>query len=62
MSETQETQLTKKDFVSDQAVRWCPGCGDYAILAQAQKQAVAVAYHYAKKAGHKIPKEKLHYQ
>jgi Pyruvate:ferredoxin oxidoreductase and related 2-oxoacid:ferredoxin oxidoreductases, beta subunit len=38
MSEIQETQLTKKDFVSDQAVRWCPGCGDYAILAQAQKQ------------------------
>ena len=38
MSETQATQLTKKDFVSDQAVRWCPGCGDYAILAQAQKQ------------------------
>ncbi len=29
--------LTKKDFVSDQAVRWCPGCGDYAILAQTQK-------------------------
>jgi 2-oxoglutarate ferredoxin oxidoreductase subunit beta len=25
------------DFVSDQGVRWCPGCGDYAILAQAQK-------------------------
>ncbi|MHC4957357.1 MAG: 2-oxoacid:ferredoxin oxidoreductase subunit beta [Planctomycetota bacterium] len=24
--------LTKKDFVSDQQVRWCPGCGDYAIL------------------------------
>ena len=24
--------LTKKDFVSDQEVRWCPGCGDYAIL------------------------------
>ena len=23
---------TKKDFVSDQDVRWCPGCGDYAIL------------------------------
>lgn len=38
MSESQTTQLTKKDFVSDQAVRWCPGCGDYAILAQAQKQ------------------------
>jgi 2-oxoglutarate ferredoxin oxidoreductase subunit beta len=25
--------LTKKDFESDQLVRWCPGCGDYAILA-----------------------------
>jgi 2-oxoglutarate ferredoxin oxidoreductase subunit beta len=24
--------LTKKDFASDQEVRWCPGCGDYAIL------------------------------
>src|SRR5262249_61487981 len=30
-------QYTKKDFVSDQEVRWCPGCGDYAILAQVQK-------------------------
>ena len=29
--------LTKKDFVSDQDVRWCPGCGDYAILSQIQK-------------------------
>ena len=29
--------LTKQDFVSDQDVRWCPGCGDYAILAQVQK-------------------------
>ncbi len=29
--------LTRKDFVSDQEVRWCPGCGDYAILAQIQK-------------------------
>ena len=29
--------LTRKDFVSDQEVRWCPGCGDYAILAQTQK-------------------------
>ncbi|HYP23135.1 MAG TPA: 2-oxoacid:ferredoxin oxidoreductase subunit beta, partial [Actinomycetota bacterium] len=25
--------LTRSDFVSDQEVRWCPGCGDYAILA-----------------------------
>jgi len=26
------TTLKRKDFVSDQDVRWCPGCGDYAIL------------------------------
>jgi len=29
--------LTKKDFQTDQEVRWCPGCGDYSILAQVQK-------------------------
>ena len=29
--------LTRKDFESDQDVRWCPGCGDYAVLAQVQK-------------------------
>jgi pyruvate/2-oxoacid:ferredoxin oxidoreductase beta subunit len=29
-------KLTTKDFKSDQEVRWCPGCGDYAILAAAQ--------------------------
>ncbi len=29
--------LTRKDFASDQDVRWCPGCGDYAVLAQIQK-------------------------
>jgi 2-oxoglutarate ferredoxin oxidoreductase subunit beta len=28
--------LTKKDFISDQDVRWCPGCGDYAVLATVQ--------------------------
>jgi 2-oxoglutarate/2-oxoacid ferredoxin oxidoreductase subunit beta len=28
--------LTKKDFASDQEVRWCPGCGDYAILSAVQ--------------------------
>ena len=27
----------KADFQSDQAIRWCPGCGDYAILSQTQK-------------------------
>src|SRR5260370_2021779 len=31
------TVLNRKDFVSDQEVRWCPGCGDYAILAAVQK-------------------------
>ena len=35
--ETSTQELTKKDFVSDQDVRWCPGCGDYAILSQVQK-------------------------
>ncbi len=29
-------QLTRKDFVSDQDVRWCPGCGDYSILKAVQ--------------------------
>lgn len=28
---------TKDDFTSDQVVRWCPGCGDYSILAQMQR-------------------------
>lgn len=30
-------KLTSKDFTTDQEVRWCPGCGDYSILAQVQK-------------------------
>ncbi|HEY5461916.1 MAG TPA: 2-oxoacid:ferredoxin oxidoreductase subunit beta [Hanamia sp.] len=29
--------LTAKEFATDQEVRWCPGCGDYSILAQIQK-------------------------
>src|SRR5436309_253359 len=32
-----KTPLTAKDFATDQEVRWCPGCGDYSILAQVQK-------------------------
>jgi len=32
MAEKTTTELTSKDFASDQMVRWCPGCGDYAIL------------------------------
>ena len=31
-----ELKLTAKDFKSDQEVRWCLGCGDYAILAAMQ--------------------------
>jgi 2-oxoglutarate/2-oxoacid ferredoxin oxidoreductase subunit beta len=34
---TDPKTLTKKDFESDQEVRWCPGCGDYSILAQVQR-------------------------
>jgi 2-oxoglutarate/2-oxoacid ferredoxin oxidoreductase subunit beta len=30
---TAEGKQTAKDFTSDQEVRWCPGCGDYAVLA-----------------------------
>jgi len=33
MSEPVSLKLTAKDFKTDQEVRWCPGCGDYAILA-----------------------------
>lgn len=42
-------QLTRKDFVTDQEVRWCPGCGDYSILAQVQKVMPELG----------IPKEKI---
>ncbi len=41
--------LTKADFESDQEVRWCPGCGDYAILAAVQKLVPTLG----------IPKEKF---
>ncbi len=34
---TEAVPLKKKDFQSNQEVRWCPGCGDYAILATVQK-------------------------
>ena len=30
-------KVSRKDFVSDQDVRWCPGCGDYSILANVQR-------------------------
>ncbi|HLG18547.1 MAG TPA: 2-oxoacid:ferredoxin oxidoreductase subunit beta [Bdellovibrionota bacterium] len=34
---TEPLNLTRDDFVSDQEVRWCPGCGDYAVLASIQR-------------------------
>ena len=37
MPETKVKTYTRADFTSDQSVRWCPGCGDYAILAQTEK-------------------------
>jgi 2-oxoglutarate ferredoxin oxidoreductase subunit beta len=36
MSDGVTVELTRKDFESDQEVRWCPGCGDYGILAALQ--------------------------
>ncbi|MEO8276821.1 MAG: 2-oxoacid:ferredoxin oxidoreductase subunit beta [Thermoanaerobaculia bacterium] len=36
MSTVVSTPLSKKDFQTDQEVRWCPGCGDYAILSAVQ--------------------------
>jgi len=35
--DVKELKLTAKDFATDQDVRWCPGCGDYSILAQTQR-------------------------
>src|SRR5271163_3605017 len=37
MSTIASLPLTPKDLASDQEVRWCPGCGDYSILAQMKK-------------------------
>jgi 2-oxoglutarate ferredoxin oxidoreductase subunit beta len=36
LSTSQPPKLAAKDFVTDQEVRWCPGCGDYSILKQVQ--------------------------
>lgn len=36
-TETALTVLKPNDYASDQEVRWCPGCGDYSILAQMKK-------------------------
>ncbi|NCG19613.1 MAG: 2-oxoacid:ferredoxin oxidoreductase subunit beta [Rhodobacterales bacterium] len=41
---TNPPTLKKKDFGSDQLVRWCPGCGDYSILAQVQTVFAELGY------------------
>ena len=48
--DVKEMKLTAKDFASDQDVRWCPGCGDYSILAQVQRTFPELV---------DVPKEKL---
>ena len=37
MASETAVKVSRKDFVSDQDVRWCPGCGDYSILANVQR-------------------------
>lgn len=37
MSTAEAPKAKAKDFATDQDVRWCPGCGDYAILSSVQK-------------------------
>ena len=49
MASTDTETLKRQDFISDQDVRWCPGCGDYAILSQIQKVFPGLG----------IPKEKI---
>src|SRR4051794_22590124 len=49
MSATSLPTLTAKDLTTDQDVRWCPGCGDYSILAQMKKALASVG----------VPREKM---
>src|SRR3954452_1985733 len=49
MAATALPTLKPQDFASDQEVRWCPGCGDYSILAQMKKVL----------AGLKVPREQM---
>ena len=37
MPDTAIPTYTAKDFTTDQDVRWCPGCGDYAVLTAVRK-------------------------
>jgi len=49
MAEILVNKLTPKDFKSDQEVRWCPGCGDHAVLNAVQRAVAELG----------IPKEKF---
>jgi 2-oxoglutarate/2-oxoacid ferredoxin oxidoreductase subunit beta len=49
MADTLEVKYTAKDFKSDQEVRWCPGCGDHAVLSSVQRALAELG----------IPKEKF---
>jgi 2-oxoglutarate ferredoxin oxidoreductase subunit beta len=49
MDDTAVTKYTAKDFKSDQEVRWCPGCGDHAVLSSVQRALAEMG----------IPKEKF---
>ncbi|HAQ65540.1 MAG TPA: 2-oxoacid:ferredoxin oxidoreductase subunit beta [Bacteroidales bacterium] len=42
--EKSPVKLTREDFVSDQMVKWCPGCGDHAILAAVSKVFPEIGY------------------
>jgi len=52
-SSTSSQNYKRQDFQSDQMVRWCPGCGDYSILAQLQRVMPEIC------AEQSIPKEKV---
>ena len=41
---TEETKFQPKDYKSDQYVRWCPGCGDHAVLNCLHKAMACVLY------------------
>src|SRR5256886_16667379 len=49
MATTPLSTLSPKDLASDQEVRWCPGCGDYSILAQMKKALAGIG----------VPREKM---
>ncbi len=44
----QSKKLTPRDFASPQSVKWCPGCGDFAVLAQIQKTFASLGLEHEK--------------